>query len=104
MRQFGIFTYSYRATRVDNAAIVHQLVKEFGVNPTYTSNPDTAENVLHYSCHNLSELRYYFASNHRDLLCIPDQHGNSPLHIACIKNDVEFVSWLFRGVLCRGEQ
>ena len=30
---------------------------------------------------------------------MPDRLGDSPLHIACANNDMEFVTWLFRGVL-----
>ena len=39
-------------------------------------------------------------SSHRELLCILDGQGNSPLHEACAKNDVEFVLWLFHCVMC----
>ena len=78
---------------------MYKLVEEFKVNPTYFTHPETAENVLHYACHNMSQLRFYIASRYRELLCIPDNKGNSPLHIACTKNDLDFVHWLFRGVL-----
>ena len=74
-------------------------MKEFEVNPVFSTDPETAKNVLHFACHNMSQLRFYFASQHKDLLCMPDRLGDSPLHIACANNDVEFVTWLFRGML-----
>ena len=88
-----------RAAKADNGIVVYKLVEEFGINPTYFTHPETAENVLHFACRNLSQLRFYFASRFRELLCIPDSEGNSSLHIACENNDLEFVAWLFHGVL-----
>lgn len=67
--------------------------------PKYSYHPETAKNCLHFACTNISSLRYYFAEKHKELLCIPDERGNSPLHIVCSKNDVEFASWLFSGIL-----
>ena len=92
-------THTHRAAKADNHLIVYKLVEEFGVNATYSTHPETAEHVLHFACHNTSTLRFYFASRHRELLCIPDRLGNSPLHIVCERNDLEFITWLFRGVL-----
>ena len=88
----------YRAAKADNHPIVHNLVEEFNA-PMFSTHPETAENVLHFACHNISPLRFYFIDRHRELLCIPDCLGNSPLHIVCSNNDLELVSWLFRGVL-----
>ena len=47
----------------------------------------------------MSQLRFYLASKYSELLCILDGQGNSPLHVACYNNDVEFIGWLFQGVL-----
>ena len=88
----------FRAAKANNHLIVYKLVEEFDA-PTFSTHPETAENILHFACHNISTLRFYFASRHRELLCIPDCQGNSPLHIICSNNDLEFVTWLFHGVL-----
>lgn len=89
---------THRATEADNAAVVKKLVEEFHAN-VFTNHPVTAENPIHISCRNLSKLRYYFTELCPDLLKNPDIHGTFPLFIACSLNDIEFVSWLFRGIL-----
>ena len=98
----SFFSFSlslFRAAKANNSLIVYKLLKDFDVNPVFSTHPETAENVLHFACHNMSQLRFYVASQHRSLLCMPDRLGDSPLHVACTNNDVDFVTWLFRGVM-----
>lgn len=93
------FLLFHRAAKANNSLIVYKLVEEFGINPVFQTHPDTAENVLHFACRNISQLRFYLASKYNELLRLLDGVGNSPLHIACANNDVEFVRWLFQGIL-----
>ena len=89
----------YRAAEANNTAVVQKLIERFHLNPLFFSHPETAENVLHFACCHKSDMRYYLARNYRNLLCIPDSKGNSPVFIACEVDDLPFVSWLFKEAL-----
>ena len=63
-------------------------------------NPTNWETILHTACRLKSALRYVYVLAFPDLLTVPDSNGNRPIHIACQNNDVQFVSWLFKSILC----
>ena len=90
-----LVSYStYRAVRGDNEEVVYRLIGEFGAQ-FFTNDPVTGESALHIACKNKSELRFHFVQKQPELLKCLDIEGITPLHIACGKDDVEFVSWLF---------
>lgn len=68
----------------------------------FSSHPETAENVLHFACKHMSTIRFYLTKKCEKLLLIPDQKGNSPLHVACARNDTQYVSWLLSSILSKG--
>ena len=50
----------------------------------------------------MSLARFYLTHKcEGQLLFIPDQDGRDPLHVACINNDLKFVSWVFGRMLNR---
>ena len=78
--------------------MVLKLLKEFGA--THLVNDiHTAENVLHITCKIKSKLRFFFAKQYPELLRTRDCNGAQPLHVACSKDDIGFVSWLFKNIL-----
>ena len=90
-----------RAAEANNSYIIYKLVEEFKIR-LYSSHPETAENALHFACKHMSGIRFYLTKKCEGLLLIPDQKGNSPLHVACTQNDIQYVSWLLSGILNRG--
>ena len=83
------------AARSDNGPIVQSLLEKFDATP-YSNDPITGESVLHIACRAMSPLRFYIMKKCPQLLMTVDIKGSSPLHDACIQNDVEFFSWLFQ--------
>ena len=59
--------------------------------------------ILHIACQLKSALRYIYVLAFPALLTVPDINGYCPIHIACQKNDLQFVSWLFKSVLSKEE-
>ena len=92
----------FRAARADNIPIVLKLMKDFQVNEI-THDFETAETIMHIACNNKSKLRFYLVKHFPHLLRKPDCDGNLPLHVACKKNDIQFVSWLFQDCLADAE-
>ena len=86
---------SCSASRSDNQPIVQRLLETFKATP-YANDPDTGETALHVACRAMSPLRFYITTQCPDLLETVDIKGCSPLHDACMQNDVEFLSWLFQ--------
>ncbi len=64
-----------------------------------THDTETADSLMHIACQNKSKLRYYLVQHYPSLLRKRDIHGQLPLHLACKKADVEFISWLFLNIL-----
>ena len=62
-------------------------------------NPTNWETILHTACRLKSALRYVYVLAFPDLLIVPDNNGNRPIHIACQKNDILYISWLFKSIL-----
>ena len=93
-----LFFSLLRAAHADNIPIILKLINDFKVNET-THDFTTAETIMHIACQNKSKLRFYLVKHFPSLLRKPDCNGNLPLHIACKKNDIEFVSWLFGNIL-----
>ena len=85
----------HSAVKADHASLVRMLVEEYNAT-LYANHPITGENALHLACQNVSRLRYYIVQCCHQLLMNPDNEGYYPLHVACTKNDIEFVSWLFQ--------
>ena len=87
-----------RATKASNVPVVLELINKYKATPLI-NELNTGHNVLHLSCLHRSELRYYYAKHFPSLLRNPDSSGTVPLHLACAKNDTEFVEWLFGKIL-----
>ena len=85
----------HSAVKADHPSLVKILVEDYNVT-LYANHPITGENALHLACQNVSRLRYYIVQRCHQLLMNPDNEGYYPLHIACAKNDIEFISWLFQ--------
>ncbi len=75
-----------------------KLIRSFHVN---VENHDlkTAKTVMHIACEKMSKLRFYLVKHFPRLLSKRDVTGKLPLHIACAKNDIQFISWLFGNIL-----
>lgn len=77
------------------------LLDEFKANPM-ASNKKTGETILHVACRMKSDLRFFIAKRHKDLLRkrnTKTSEAELPLHIACTMNDIGFISWLFKKTL-----
>ena len=66
-------------------------------------NREDWSTILHIACQLKSALRYIYVLAFPALLTAPDINGCRPIHIACQKNDLQFVSWLFKSVLSKEE-
>ena len=91
---------SSRAVQANNFNIVLKLLNDFKANPM-RSNHKTGESILHTACRLRSDLRFFIANRYPDLLRKRNVKAlaEQPLHIACTKNDIVFVSWLFKNIL-----
>ena len=78
--------------------MVLKLLCEFHATPL-VNDIHTGESLLHIACKIKSKLRFFYAKNYPELLRTRDCKGAQPLHVACSKNDVGFVSWLFKSIL-----
>ena len=78
------------------------LLLDHGVRYDHTSQ-ERNETILHIACRLKSELRYVYVLLYPSLLTVPDINGNLPIHIACQNNDIQFLSWLFKSVVCSKE-
>ena len=87
-----------RAAQAGNIQVVLKLLKEFGATPL-VNDIHTGESVLHITCKNKSKLRFFFTKMHPNLLKVSDNNGAHPLHVACSRNDISFISWLFKNIL-----
>ena len=65
------------------------------------SNHKTGDSILHTACRQRSDLRFFIANRYPDLLRKRNVKAmaEQPLHIACSKNDIVFISWLFKNIL-----
>ncbi len=93
-----IILYFCRAARADNIQIVIKLITNYQVSEQ-THDCITAETLMHIACQNLSKLRFYLVKHYPGLMRKRDVNGVLPLHIACDKNDIQFISWLFGNIL-----
>ena len=85
----------------NNMPIVLKLLLDHNA-PYNDTTPDIRETILHIACRLDSPLRYIYVLVYPSLLSIPDSYGNLPIHIACQNNDIQFISWIFKSVLCKG--
>jgi len=88
----------FRAAASDNIPIVLKLIQNFNVN-VENHEVQTAQTVMHIACEKLSKLRFYLVKHYPRLLKKRDITGKLPLHIACARNDIQFISWLFGKIL-----
>ena len=65
------------------------------------SNHKTGDSILLTACRTRSDLRFFIANRYPDLLRKRNVKSlaEQPLHVACSKNDIVFVSWLFKNIL-----
>ena len=90
----------YRAVQANNFNIVLKLLDDFKANPM-RSNHRTGETILHMACRLRSDLRFFIANRYPNLLRKRNIKAlaEQPLHVACSKNDIVFISWLFKNIL-----
>lgn len=91
-----------RAVQADNYSVLLKLLDEFKASPLVV-DPKSGENILHTACRMKSELRFFIANRYPDLLKKRNLKASAeqPLHIAWSKNDISFVSWLFKNILAQ---
>ena len=92
----------HRAVQTNNVKVVLKLLDEFKVNPLI-SDPKTGESILHTACRMKSDLRFFVANRYPNLFRKRNLRATAeqPLHVACFKNDISFVSWLFKSILAQ---
>ena len=89
---------THRATQAGNIQVVLKLINDFQATPLI-NDIHTGESLLHIACKIKSKLRFFYAKTYPELLRTRDCNGAQPLHVACCKNDIGFVSWLFKNIL-----
>ena len=90
----------YRAVQANNFSIVLKLLDEFKANPL-SSDHKTGDSILHTACRQKCDLRFFIANRYPDLLRKRNirAQAEQPLHVACSKKDISFISWLFKNIL-----
>ncbi len=65
------------------------------------SNHKTGESILHTACRQRSDLRFFITNRYPNLLRKRNikAMAEQPLHVACSRNDIVFISWLFKNIL-----
>ena len=51
--------------------------------------------MLHIAVRNKTDMRFSITKRFPELLSTINTHGRTPLHIACVNNDMDYVKWLF---------